>query len=56
MPYINGRKLTLDNKQQANVLNPADGSTVGTIFMAGRRKRLSVRRFAGKFSLLATGE
>lgn len=35
MPYINGRRLTLDKKQQASVLNPADGSTVATISMAG---------------------
>src|SRR6185295_13373361 len=34
MPYINGRRLTLDKKQQASVLNPADGSTVATISMA----------------------
>ena len=35
MPYINGRTVTLDQKSQTMVLNPADGKPVANVFMAG---------------------
>src|SRR6185295_16904688 len=35
MPYINGRTITLDQKDQVMVLNPANGRPVAKVSMAG---------------------
>ena len=36
MPYINGRTLTLDEKQLTTVVNPATGKTAGKVYFAGQ--------------------
>ena len=38
MPYINGRTVAFEEKNATTVVNPANGTPVGKVFMSTRRR------------------